>query len=157
MENILIVLVSTFLAALFFGLQLSAPKRTLIIAPLLGIFGYFVYLYTNNLTDSEYSAAFFGTLAACMPAELFARIIKTPATVIIFISVIPLVPGVMLYQTMLYFAENNFNAGAYEITRTLIYSGAMAIAITISTMFGKHLFAPLIKLINEKKLRNKNL
>lgn len=150
--NIVIILIATFVASLFFGLQLSAPKRAVFIAAFLALVGYFVYFLINDLAGNEYLAAFLGTLAACFPAELFARIIRTPATVIIFISVIPLVPGVMLYQTMLYFAQNNFAEGTYQIIRTLIYAGAMAIAITISTMLGKHLLAPLFKKRNEKKI-----
>jgi len=154
-KDLIIVLVSTFIASLFFGLSLSAPKRSLFVASMFGLIGYFVYLVVNKNTGNEYSAAFLGTLAACFPAEIFARLIKTPATVIIFISVIPLVPGLMLYQTMLCFAQNDYAKGSYQIIRTLIYSGAMAIAITISTMLGKQLLAPLFKRINDKKLRNK--
>lgn len=149
--NIIVILIATFTASFLFGLQLSAPKRSVFIAAMLGLVGYSVFLLVNDLAENEYLAAFLGTLAACFPAELFARIIKTPATVIIFISVIPLVPGVMLYQTMLFFAQNNYAEGTYQIIRTFIYAGAMAIAITISTMLGKHLLAPLFKKHNEKK------
>ncbi|PKM62906.1 MAG: hypothetical protein CVU97_03025 [Firmicutes bacterium HGW-Firmicutes-21] len=154
--ELLITLTATFFASLFFGLSLSAPKRTLFVAPVLGLTGYLVFTLINNATGSEYSAAFFGTLAACIPAEVFARIIKTPATVIIFISVIPLVPGMMLYQSMLFFAQNNFTSGTYEIIRTLVYSGCMAIAITVSTVLGKQLLTPLFKRINAKKIGSKH-
>ena len=153
--NIVFSIIATFAAALFFGMQLSAPKRAVVISAILGLVGYFVFFICNEYTDNEYLAAFLGTLAACFPAEIFARIIKTPATVIIFISVIPLVPGVMIYQSMLFFAQNDFTEGSYQIMRTFIYSGAMAIAITISTILGKQLLAPIFKKIREKKHTNK--
>jgi len=146
----IVTIISALTAPLFFGLSLSAPKRSLYVAPLLGLIGYLVFTVVRNATGSDYTAAFFGTLVACLPAEAFARIIKTPATVIIFISIIPLVPGIMLYQTMLYFAGNDFNSGSTQIIRTLVYSGCMAIAITLSAMVGKLIYTPLFKKINDK-------
>lgn len=102
---------------------------------------------------SEYGAVFFGALAASIPAEIFARTIKTPATVIIFVAVIPLVPGLKLYQSMLYFAQSNVAEGTYEIVQTMIYTGYMAIAITISTMLGKFVINPLFIRMRAKKTK----
>ncbi len=150
MEKFIFPVLATFFASLFFGMSLGAPKRTLIAASFLGFLGFLVYEIIYESAGSEYSAAFFGTLAACIPAELFARTIKTPATVIVFISIIPLVPGLMLYQAMLFFAQNQLIEGASMLLRTLIYACCMAIAVTISTMTGKHLFNPLFKKINRK-------
>jgi uncharacterized membrane protein YjjB (DUF3815 family) len=150
MEKLIFPVLSTFFASLFFGMSLAAPKRTLVAASFLGFLGFLVYEIIVESGGSEYSAAFFGTLAACIPAEIFARTIKTPATVIIFISVIPLVPGLMLYQAMLFFAQNQLLEGASMLIRTLIYACCMAIAVTISTMTGKHLLNPLFKIINRK-------
>ena len=151
MKELLLPLAATFFASLFFGLSLSAPKRSLVAAPALGMLGYLVFTLVKNATGSDFGAAFFGTLAASLPAEVFARTIKTPATVIIFISIIPLVPGMMLYQAMLHFAQNNFAAGSYEIVSTLVYAVCMATAITVSTMLGKLILTPLFKAINNKK------
>ena len=150
MEKYIFPDLATFFASLFFGMSLAAPKRVLLASSVLGFFGFLVYEMIFESTGSEYSAAFFGTLAACIPAEVFARTLKTPATVIIFISIIPLVPGLMLYQAMLNFAKNQLIDGSNLLIRTLIYSCCMAIAVTISTMAGKHLLNPLLKKINEK-------
>lgn len=135
--------IAALFAPLFFGMANFAPKRSLYVAPVLGLMGYLVYEIINGATGSIYVAVFFGSLVASLPAEAFARIVKTPATVIIFISVIPLVPGVMLYRTMLHFVSNDFANGAYEMISTLLYSGSMVIAITISAMVGKFVFTPL--------------
>lgn len=150
MEKYIFPVVATFFASLFYGLSLAAPKRSLIAASFLGFLGFFVYSILYEYTGSEYSAAFFGTLAACIPAEFLARTIKTPATVIVFISIIPLVPGLMLYQAMLFFAQYQLLEGASMLIRTLIYACCMAIAVTISTMTGKYLFNPLFKKLNRK-------
>lgn len=57
----------------------------------------------------------YGEFAACLIAmvclsfycELIARIIKTPTTVILMPSTIPLLPGSSIYYAMLYAAQSN--------------------------------------------------
>lgn len=153
MKELIFPIISTFFASFFFGLSLSSPKRSLLVSAFLGFFGFLVYSLIKHSMGSEYGAVFFGALAASIPAEIFARTIKTPATVIIFVAVIPLVPGLKLYQSMLYFAQSNVAEGTYEIVQTIIYTGFMAIAITISTMLGKFVINPLFIRMRAKKTK----
>ena len=92
--------ISAFGASLFFSLSLRGPRRTLIAASALGMAGQVIYSALKAPLGDN-TAVLIATFAICIAAELFSRPLKAPVTVISFPAVIPLVPGVMLYRTML--------------------------------------------------------
>ena len=85
-----------------------------------------------------------------MLAEVFARILRTPTTVISIVAIIPLVPGVMLYNTMLEFTHGNTISGIEMVVRTLTAAGSMALAITAASIIGKFVISPLGKELHRK-------
>lgn len=154
MTQYIITGAAAFVASLLFGMSLSAPRRTLPVSATLGCAGYLIYLFIYDGTEGSvtmYSGAFFGALAASLAAEVFARTLKTPATVIIFVSIIPLVPGVMLYKTMLMFAEGDYASGGNKLIITLIYTGCLSIAVTVSAMLGKQVISPIFKYLFQRR------
>jgi len=71
-----------------------------LIGSVLGALGYFIY--TNLVfTDNVYLQTFIGMLAVSLLSEMFARMLKAPATIFIIIGCFPLVPGSGIYNTML--------------------------------------------------------
>ena len=134
--------ISAFGASLFFSLSLRGPRRTLIAASALGMAGQVIYSALKAPLGDN-TAVLIATFAICIAAELFSRPLKAPVTVISFHAVIPLVPGVMLYRTMLCFSQGRYEDGTDEILRTVIYAGCMAIAISVAAMISKNFF-PLI-------------
>lgn len=136
------------LASLFFGLrQQCAVSYTR---------GFVAYrrgrirLYAALLSRSEVLAFFAGTFLCCVLAEVFARILRTPTTVISIVAIIPLVPGVMLYNTMLEFTHGNTISGIEMVVRTLTAAGSMALAITAASIIGKFVISPLGKELHRK-------
>lgn len=136
------------LASLFFGLRNNAPYHTLAASSLIGAVGY--GLYAALLSRSEVLAFFAGTFLCCVLAEVFARILRTPTTVISIVAIIPLVPGVMLYNTMLEFTHGNTISGIEMVVRTLTAAGSMALAITAASIIGKFVISPLGKELHRK-------
>ena len=96
-------------------------------------------------------SVFLATFAVCILAELLTRRLRAPATVISFPAVIPLVPGVMLYRTMLRFSEGDYEAGTSALIATIIYAGCMAFAITLAAMLAKNFFPARLR---EKRTEN---
>lgn len=133
--------IAVIFASLFYGMWNSAPRHTLIASSLLGMTGYIVYWFL--LGTSEMLAFFLGTFTCCFLSEICARLLKTPATVLSFVAIIPLVPGIMLYNTMLAFAQNDMNGGLRLGVRTLAAAGCMALAITVASLIGKHIITPI--------------
>ena len=137
-------------ATLFFALALRAPKRTLLCASCLGFLGQVIYSLLKDSWGDNF-AVFTATCAVCFLAELFTRLLKAPATVISFPAMIPLVPGVMLYRTMLCFSQGDFTAGTTAIINTLVYAGCMAMAITLAASVSKNILMPLLSKVKKER------
>lgn len=145
----IIIFVCSYLAAFFFGLSTNAPKKTRHIAALIGAVGYCVYKLLEPIGVQV--SAFVATFICCVGAELLARYLKTSTTGMIIIALIPLVPGVMLYKTMLRFGEGNTLEGIEALSNTLIYAGMMAIGVTLATLIGRFVITPLYNSVKKRK------
>ena len=145
----IIVFICSYLAAFFFGLSTNAPKKTRYIAALVGAVGYCIYKLLEPFSV-EFSA-FSATFVCCVGAELLARYLKTSTTGMTIIALIPLVPGVMLYKTMLRFGEGKTLEGIEALSNTLIYAGMMAIGVTLATLFGRFVIGPLYNRVKNRK------
>jgi len=77
---------------------------------------------------------FLGTLAIALFGELCARKIKMPATIFIFPALVPIVPGLGLYQMMLEFVQNDVYEALLVGIKTLSYIGAMSVAIALVSL-----------------------
>lgn len=81
-----------------------------------------------------------GAAAGTLYAEILARIVKTPVTVFVITSVIPMVPGGALYYTMLGLLQGDKATFVDRGLYTLSAAGAMALGIFAATMLFRLLF-----------------
>lgn len=132
----------TLLAVVFFSVGMRAPLRTVAIAALDGTLGYMLYILLCYYT-SKNLAVFVATFVICLVAEFTARLIKAPATIISFAAMVPLVPGVMLYETMRYFAAGDFNAGIEAAVKTLVFAGSMSLAVSVAAVLVKIVYTKI--------------
>ncbi len=139
------ILIFCIPATMFFALSVKSPLKAACVAGGLGGLGYVMYVLLCNRMSSP-AAVFFATLAACLLAECAARLLKTPATVLSIPAIIPLVPGVSLYKTLLVFGRGDNSGGAEMLVQTLLVAGSMSLAVTLSTLVAKLLFKRRTKL-----------
>lgn len=129
----LLDLIYSFIATYFFALIMNAPKKSLILSSIIASIGYFIYSvclsYNQGLMGS-----FLGTLIIAFFGEICARKIKMPATIFIFPGIVPIVPGLGLYQMMLEFVQNDVYEALLVGIKTLSHIGAMAIAIALVSL-----------------------
>ena len=97
---------------------------------------------------SEVFQLLLAAIVTSLLAEIFARILKTPATVLLIIGIIPLVPGGGLYYTMeallngdmTLFVQYGFStvaqAGAIAVGSSLV--SALARTILVRVGAGRH-------------------
>lgn len=149
-NDMYIKIVASGLATLFFALKRQTPKRVLIIAAFLGALGWTIYKIIEP--SSAIAGNFTAALVIGISSEIFARIKKTPSTVILICGIIPLVPGVKFYETMLFFVsgetDNAINAGV----STLLATGSLVFAVIISNLIGKYIITPIAKKIIAKRV-----
>lgn len=127
-------------ATLCFSFLINVPKKAMIIAPVTAGLSYILYELIMRLGASEPAAIFAGTLAIAVSGEICARVLKMPSTMFTLPGVIPFVPGLGIYKTMLALIRNDFESFQKTGTNTLMVTLAMAMAIAFINVIARHIF-----------------
>ena len=117
----------------FFALSVRSGRKNSAIAGGVGGISFVLYMWLSTFLG-QVGAVFFATLFGCLCAEAVARLLKAPATVFSIPIIIPLVPGLMLYRTMLSFGQGNNSGGVNGAVSTLMIAGSMSLAVTLATL-----------------------
>ena len=98
-DNVILVILS-FFASLGFAIVFRIERKFLLYAGLGGGLTRIVYLILMQLTDNRAIYMMFAAMFAAAYAEFLAPKMKTPSTVFLYPSIIPLIPGDLLYNTI---------------------------------------------------------
>lgn len=145
--------VLAFFAAAAFAALFQAPARSLAVSGFIGAVGWTVFVFWGKgMGYNSFYANFFATVALSLLSEIAARVFRQPATVFINPGIIPLVPGLGLYQGITKIIEKNYDAGI----SILLTAGTDAGAIALGVMFMSSLFR-VLKLRREKQRLEESL
>jgi len=113
--------------AIFFNVQ---PKLLLWTAPI-GALGWLVYVLGvfNYETPMIYSFTAAAVISLC--SEILARRLKQPAILFVIPGILPLVPGVGLYQTVYSIMFKKYGLAATIGTKSVIVSIGIALGILV--------------------------
>lgn len=131
--NIILIMLYCFAATFFFTLIMNAPKKTLFYSSITASFGYLVYEYFI-VNGSPLLGFFLGTTLIATFGEVYARKLKMPATIFIFPGVIPIVPGLGLYETILAFVSDDIFLALETGVKTILNIGCMAVAMALVSL-----------------------
>lgn len=134
------VLGSCFLATVAFSVLFCAPRGAVLISAVIGVAAYAVYLGLRTVAG-ESLGYFVAASLIGVAAEACARRLRMPATIFICASVIPLVPGLGLYRTMLSLVEGNLSIAARTGADTFLALGAIALAIAVTSLAARLIFS----------------
>ena len=123
----------SFISTIGFAVFLKAPKSTLIPSGFVGGIGWSVYYFLMISTNNNIMSNFIAALLVSLISELFARKLKQPAIVFTIPGIILLVPGLGMYNTMLYLVQNNYSAAIAKGADVLFISGSLAMGVLIVT------------------------
>jgi uncharacterized membrane protein YjjB (DUF3815 family) len=126
----LVQCLSSMFASAFFGMLLKQPRDTLVHTSLIGLNGYILFLLLHQSTFAYFAAA----LMVGLLCELTARIKERTTTLYLVSAIIPLVPGLGLYRTIMYAANNDYDQALATGSATIAGIGAIALALTIATV-----------------------
>lgn len=122
-----------FLACVGFSIVFDIKKPHFVaISSLIGAVGWAVFLLLESV-GSEVFRYLLATITISIFSEIFARILKAPATIFLLIGIIPLVPGSGLYYAMNYLINGNYTMFAQKGIQTAAYAGAIAIGVSMVT------------------------
>ncbi len=126
----------SFIATVGFAIFLNSPKSTLFASGLVGALGWTLYYYFINWTSNDVLSNFLATLVVSLGSEIFARKLKQPAIIFVIPGIIPLVPGLGMYNTMLYLIQQDYDNGISKGFNVLFVAGAISLGVlVVSSLF----------------------
>lgn len=111
-----------------YALAYHVSKHLLLPAILGGMLSWLSYSITLELGGSMVFACFLGAALVAIWSEIFARLRKAPSTIFMIIGVLPLVPGSLIYLTMLAVVEQRFD----EAVSLAFETGAVSLTLALS-------------------------
>ena len=121
----------SFLASYLFGIIFNIKGRKVFYAGLGGGISQTAYVLLSFVFVSEIAQYFYATIITAVYSEIIARIEKSPATIFLVPSIIPLVPGAMMYYSMEKCINGDISAFTNQLLKTLGVAGALAMGLLI--------------------------
>ena len=139
-------------ATVGFAIFFHAPARVLFPGGVTGGLGWMIYLYLFNLTGSTAFGGFVAGAFVSLCSEILARKLKQPAIVLVIPGILPLIPGIGLYNTMLFMIQKDYSMSVTKGTDAILLSAAIALGVLVITSLVK-----TIKVVNLRKIEQKRL
>lgn len=127
----IIQIIAAFIGAFAFALLFNIRGKKLIVAAIGGIVSWALFLVLNRFIESEALCYLIVSISLSVYSEIMARVLKTPTTTFITVSLIPLIPGGSLYYTMASAFEGNMESFIGKGIATLMLAAALALGIII--------------------------
>lgn len=136
MRDVIILLVTALLGAVGFALLFCIDLRHLPFAAAGGMLAQAAYMLVAYAGGSALAACLVAAAVATIFSEICAKRRKTPATVFLLPSLIPLVPGSSLYYTMSSLINGDYAGSAGFAIRTAsvmlgLSGGVMAASLAV--------------------------
>ena len=132
-SGILTQVIASFVACTGFVLVFNIHGSGAILCSLGAALTTLVYNITYSQFGNDLLGFFLGAVFAAAYSEIMARLRKKPAVAYLFISILPLIPGVGIYFTTNYLVRGDMSAFADSGIHTVEIAGTMAVGILIVT------------------------
>ena len=148
--DLVINFIFSFVATVGFSIFFNAPKKSLLPCGVIGAIGWTTYIVLSELTDMTLFSIVIASAIISLLSEISARKLKYPAINFIIPGILPLVPGVGLYNAMYALVQKNYDLFVSTGTDALLKSGGIAIGILIITSLTKTYYIILKKMYEQK-------
>ena len=141
----------SFLATVGFSIFFNSPRKSLIPAGIIGGIGWTVYMILFDFSQNPILSNFFAATLISLLSEILARRMKFPAIIFVIPGILPLIPGLGLYNTMLSLVEGNYSNAISVGTNALFVSASISMGVLLITSLVKTYY------IIRRKIRSKKL
>lgn len=131
-------MVLAFFTSMFTGITLRSPRSAWFTIGLAGMLGWWASQSLLGKNIPELVAAVTGAVVIGTFAEIMARVQKHPVTVYIVSGIIPLVPGIIAYNSMLSFLEKEFTRGLFLAFRAFLIASYLAAGVAVVPLIIRH-------------------
>ncbi|MDO5733224.1 MAG: threonine/serine exporter family protein [Eubacteriales bacterium] len=128
MQQIIIQIVGAFFAVYTAAMIFDAPRSTRLNCGVIAVLSWAIYLALKP-SSTELAAIYCSALFISLCAQVEARRVKTPVTVILLPSLFLLVPGVPLYRAIFYLLREQTTQSQDQMRLTFMTAGMIALAI----------------------------
>ena len=122
-----------FCACVGFGLVFNILGRGILICGFGGAIGWFVYLLSMDIFQSDILAAFLAAAVIGIYSEIMARIRLCPATGYLQVALLPLVPGAGVYHAMQHCLAGESELFLDTLLHTLGFAAALSVGAMLAT------------------------
>ena len=123
--------VGAFITCLGYGLIFNVDLRKILYACLNCGIGYLVY--NLCLPYGNYVSLIISSFVLTVISEILARYTKSPVTVFLVCSLIPLVPGMGAYYTVLHLVNSESALAVSRGFDTLVQAGSIVLGVSFAT------------------------
>ena len=123
-----------FVATTGFAVLFNVPTRMLAVSGFTGAMG---LMWRNALLEAgihSVAATFGGALIVGLLGYTQARFFHQPRLVFTVNGIVPMIPGVPAFQTMVYFVRGDINAGLESAVVAFLLIGAIAFGLVTARM-----------------------
>jgi uncharacterized membrane protein YjjB (DUF3815 family) len=133
MDFIMREIILAFIASICPGIMYNVTRRNLFWVGLSGMFGWITYNSMIEVTGNVVFSSFLGAIIVGLYSESVARFRKAPTTVFSIPGIFPLVPGIAIYNSTQYIAENNLLEAATTGIQAIACAAAIASGILLTS------------------------
>ena len=130
MQNFILPCLYALVACTGFWIVSNIPKKAIFPAAFGGALGWCAYLLCGG-AHSDIFQYFAAALVISVYSEIMARVHKSPVTLYLICSLLPLVPGGGIYYTMEYCINGNTDAFLQTGLHTMAIAGVLALGILL--------------------------
>ena len=130
-KALLVAALGAFGGTLGYAYILNAPKKTILPASFIGLFGYMAYVLLGMAGMGTISAYFLSTVLVSVVCEIEARVMRMPSTIFLLSALVPLVPGYNFYLALV---EDRGAAAAREGLVAVQIVAAIAIGAAVTSV-----------------------
>ncbi len=127
----IIQVIAAFFVTIFFSIIFKNGPKQLIFSGVVGGLGWLAYLLIMEADGTVVIASFVGSLVISIIATLLSNIRKAPITVFQIPGIIPLVPGMGMYNTLYAVISNDIDMAMVHLFQTLQIAGAIAVGMML--------------------------
>ena len=149
--DFIILLVSSTVGTLGIALLFGVEYKKLPWALLASVISCAAYEITFYFGGGYFISAFVAAGLVATYSDFFAHILKTPATVLIISGIVPLVPGSMLYYTVLGAVNSDMAMFSAKGQGALLVAAGLALGIITVTAISRPVNAWLGSLATKKE------
>lgn len=156
MEKALIQIVTGVIGSIGFAIFFNIEKSKISAIAVGGFASWAIYLLCFEKTNSIFISCLISAVIICIYSEVMARVMKTPANILLIPSIIPLLPGGSFYYTMN--AALNMDIATFKLKglETVVTTFGITTGIILGVFIFTEILKPLYK-INKKKTNKVNI